>query len=163
MSTAAATREAVREQPFLRHALQAGVLNYTAAASFLAVGETEAVATALRRFGAELPPFETHTADARVRMQSGVGLVDGDGTVENALLSVGTVAVVPDSGAFTAVLATGAVDVSALGTVCSRLAAEDIDAEAAAVAGETLLAVVDQRDGVSALRAIEDALECVPA
>ena len=165
MSTAAATREAVREQPFLLLALRAGVVNYTAAAEFLDTGEAEPVATALRRFAEDLPAFETNEADARVRMESGVGIVDddGDGDDANALLSIGEAAVVPDAGSLTAVLATGEVDTTALGTVCARLDAEGIDAEAAAVASETLVVVVGRRDGVAALRAVEDALSAVPA
>jgi hypothetical protein len=165
MSTAAATREAVREQPFLLLALRAGVVNYTAAAEFLDTGETEPVATALRRFAEDLPAFETNEADTRVRMESGVGIVDdaGDGDDANALLSIGVAAVVPDAGSLTAVLATGEVDTTALGTVCARLDAEGIDAEAAAVASETLVVVVGRRDGVATLRAVEDALSAVPA
>ncbi len=165
MSTAAATREAVREQPFLLLALRAGVVNYTAAAEYLDTGEDDAVATALRRFAEELPELETAEADVRVRMESGVGLVDDgdDGDSTNALLSIGDATVVPDAGSSTAVLATGEVDTTALGTVCARLDAEGIEAQAAAVASETLVVVVGRRDGVSALRAVEDALSAVPA
>src|SRR6056297_2372029 len=55
MSVAAATREAVRDRPALYDALRAGVVNYTAAADALDVdGDREAIATALRRFAAEL-------------------------------------------------------------------------------------------------------------
>lgn len=166
MSTAAATREAVRDHPFLLQALRAGVVNYTAAAEFLDVGETEPVATALRRFADDLPDFETRDADARVRMESGVGLIEnaesaGDDDTE-PLLSVGSAAVVPDAGSLTAVLATGDVDVAALAAVCGRLDAEDIEADAVAVAEGTLLVVVDRREGVSSLRAVEDALASVP-
>lgn len=167
MSTAEATRDAVREQPFLRQALRAGVINYAAAAEFLDVeGEGDAVATALRRFAEELRPAETRDVDARVRMQSGVGLVDASGPQADgrgdALLAVGGAAVVPEMGSLTAVLASGTVGTAALGAVCGRLDAEGIDAEAAAVAGETLLVVVGRRDGVAALRAVEDALSRVP-
>lgn len=162
MSTAAATREAARDHPFLLQALRAGVVNYTAAADFLDVGETEPVATALRRFADDLPEFETRDAEARVRMESGVGLVEDTDSDNEPLLSVGGAAVVPDAGSMTAVLATGDVDVAALAAVCATLDAEDIDAAAAAVAGGTLLVVVDRRAGVSALRAVEDALASVP-
>lgn len=165
MSTAAATREAVRDHPFLLRALRAGVVNYTAAAEFLDVGETEPVATALRRFADDLPDFETRDADARVRMESGVGLVENAESAADdtePLLSVGGAAVVPDGGSLTAVLATGDVDVATLAAVCGRLDAEEIDADAAAVAEGTLLVVVERRAGVSALRAVEDALASVP-
>ena len=162
MSTAAATREAVRDHPFLLQALRAGVVNYTAAADFLDVGETEPVATALRRFADDLPEFESRNTDACVRMESGVGMVDADEPDAEPLLSVSGAAVVPDSGPMTAVLATGDVDVSALAAVCARLDAEDVDAAAAAVAEGTLLVVVERRAGVSALRAVEDAMASVP-
>lgn len=165
MSTAAATRDAVRERPFLLLALRAGVVNYTAAAERLDIDAgTDAVATALRRFAEDLPDFETRDADARVRMESGVGLVDAGGDdAEAALLSVGGSAVVPDAGSLTAVVATGDVDTTALGAVCGRLDAEGIDTEAAAVGSGTLLVVVGRREGVAALRAVEDALARVPA
>ncbi|NHX35576.1 MULTISPECIES: DUF7523 family protein [Halolamina] len=163
MSTAEATREAVRERPFLLLALRAGVLNYTATAEFLDAGETEPVATALRRFADDLPTLAPRDAEARVRMESGVGLVDAtDGAPTGTLLAVGGVEVVPDAGSLTAVIATGDVGPSALGAVCARLDAEDIDAEAAAVADGTLLVVVGRRAGVTALRAVEDALSRVP-
>lgn len=162
MSTAAATREAVREHPFLLQALRAGVVNYTAAADFLDVGETEPVATALRRFADDLPAFETRNAEARVRMESGVALVEDTNSDNEPLFSIGGAAVVPDAGSMTAVLATGDVDVAALAAVCARLETEDIDAAAAAVAEGTLLVVVERRAGVSALRAVEDALASVP-
>jgi len=163
MSTAAATREAVRERPFLLLALRAGVVNYTAAAEFLDTGEPEPVATALRRFADDLPAIDPHDTDPKVRMESGVGLVERtEGTPDRALLAVGGTAVVPDAGSLTAVIATGDVGTSALGAVCGRLDAEDIDAAAAAVAEGTLLVVVDRRVGVAALRAVEDALSRVP-
>lgn len=165
MSTAEATREAVREHPFLLLALRAGVVNYTAAAEFLDTGETDPVATALRRFADDLPAFENRDADARVRMESGVGLVDSGETTEgdDPLLAVGGVELVPDAGSMTAVVATGEVGTTALGTVCARLDAEGVDAEAAAVADGTLLVVVGRREGVATLRAVEGALSHVPA
>ncbi len=163
MSIAEATRDAVRQQPFLLDALRAGVLNYTAAASFVDVdGDEDAVATALRRFGAELPAFDTEERDAPVTMRRGVGLEDRDeGTDSEPLLSVGGT-VVTDGGSLTAVQATGEVDATALGAVCARLAAVDIDAEAAAVAGESLVVVVGRRDGAAAIRTVEAVIANVP-
>lgn len=160
MSIAEATRDAVRQQPFLLEALRAGVLNYTAAASFVDVdGDDDAVATALRRFGAELPEYETQERDAPVTMRRGVGIEvreEGgeDGNDTEVLLSAGGT-VVTDNGSLTAVLATGEADTIALGAVCSRLAAANIDAEAAAVAGESLVVVVGRRDGAATIRTVE--------
>ncbi|MEF8799849.1 MAG: hypothetical protein V5A38_07600 [Halolamina sp.] len=166
MSIAETTRDAVRRQPFLLDALRAGVLNYSAAAAFLDVeGDDDAVATALRRFGEELPAFETSERDARVTMQSGVGFPEADAESDDdgaALLAVaGTV--LTDGGSLSAVLATGAVDTTTLVSVCSRLAAEDVETHAAAVAGESLVIVVDRRDGANALQAMESALSTVPS
>lgn len=161
MSIAAETREAARKHPFLLHALRAGVVNYAAAAEFLGIeGETEAIATALRRFAEELPAFETASRDARVTMQSGVRIVDED--VENPLISVGPTGVETGEGSLTAVLATGEVDPEALGAVCSRLAVADAESYAAGVAGETLVVVVGRRDGATTVRIVEEVLATVP-
>ncbi|EJN60150.1 DUF7523 family protein [Halogranum rubrum] len=163
MSLAADTRDAVREHPFLFDALRAGVVNHTAAADFLTLdGEREAVATALRRFSAELDEYETETRQVRVTMQSRVGVEEGHATNDaDALLTLGGVAVA-DGGSQTAVLATGDVDTAGLAAVLDRLAVADVAVDAAAVAGETLLVVVGRRDGANAVRVVESALETVP-
>jgi hypothetical protein len=163
-SLAERTRAAAREHPFLVAALRAGVLNYAAAARFLPVeGDEDAVATALRRFRDDLPDRETASREARVTMESGVGLAaDGTGA-DGALLSVGGSAVVPDAGSETGVLATGDVDAAALRAVLGRLAVADVTATAAGVADDALLVVVGRRDGPAAVRAVEAALEAVSA
>ncbi|MGZ0745686.1 DUF7523 family protein [Haloparvum sp. AD34] len=81
MSLAAETRAAARERPFLVTALRAGIVNFTAAATWLADdvaldGDTEAVATALSRFADDLPPLEATNRRASVAMRSGVGVID---------------------------------------------------------------------------------------
>ena len=177
MSLAADTREAVRERPFLLDALRAGVANHSAAATWLADdaglnGETDAIATALRRFREDRPPYATEERTASVSMRSGVGLVEGngraaegaadDGGGDSALLHVGDAAITPDGGA-TAVLATGDVDATALATVLRRLTAADVDPVAAGVAGESLIVVVGRREGATAVRVVEAALSAVPA
>ncbi|WP_311172851.1 DUF7523 family protein [Halobellus ordinarius] len=79
MSLAAETRAAVRARPWLLRALRAGVVNYAAAAESLDVeGETESIATALRRFAEDLPPAGTESREVTVRMRSGVGLAGVD-------------------------------------------------------------------------------------
>lgn len=197
MSLAAETRQRIREHPFLRVALRAGVVNYSAAADFLDVdGEREAVATALRRYAGELPPFETEARDVRVRMRSEVGLretasgaadsgdgggngtygesdenggdgEDGEGGTDvgdgEAFVSVGGRTLVPNGGSLTAVTATGEVDATALATALSRLSTADVVVEAAGVAGGTLVVVVPGRQGATALRTVESALDAVPA
>ena len=159
MSLAAQTRRAVADHPFLLTALRAGVLNYTATARFLEVdGETDAIATALRRYAEELPDYETADRDVRVTMQSGVGPVS-DPT--KALFVVGGTAI-GAGGDRTAILAEGKVDAAALATVLETLSVEEIGVTAAGVGEETLVVVVDRLEGANALRAVEGALESVP-
>lgn len=155
MSLAAATRDAVRERPFLYDALRAGVCNYTAAARLLDIdGETDAVATALRRFAEELDDDPIHDGDARVSMESRLGR-SGD---EAALLTVGDTQFAEGAGSLTGIIASGAVSPAALGDVLGRLRAADIPVEAAGVGDETLVAVVQRRAGPDALRVVEDAV-----
>lgn len=155
MSLAAATREAVRERPFLYDALAAGVVNYTAAARALDVdGDTDAVATALRRFADELVDEPAYESDARVSMQSGLGRAD-DG---EALLVVGGTRLAGGAGSLTGIVASGDLEPAALGDVLGRLRAADIPVEAAAVGDETLVVAVERRDGPDALRVVESAV-----
>lgn len=161
MSLAAETRRVTESHPFLVTALRAGVVNYTAAARFLEVdGETDAVATALRRYAEASPAYETESRDVRVTMKSGIGTVE-PGTDE-ALLSLGGTAFGPGGSDRTGILATGDVDAVALADTLQRLALEEITPLAAAVADGSMLVVVERLEGANALRAVENALESVP-
>jgi len=155
MSVAEATRDAVRARPFLRDALRAGVVNYTAAARQLDVGDDEAVAAALRRFAAELEPYEHPAADrsVRVTMESGFGR----GDPADALLVVGDLALVPDAGELTALSCHGDVSPALFRTVLGRLAGGDVDVVAAAIGEDGCYVVVPRRDGPDALRLVEGA------
>ncbi|MXV64379.1 hypothetical protein GS429_20370 [Natronorubrum sp. JWXQ-INN-674] len=164
MSLAAETRRAAESHPFLVAALRAGVVNYTAAARFLegegdVQGETDAIATALRRYAEELPDYERESRDVRVRMESGIGSVESGAA--DALLSVGGTAFGPTDGDRTAIVATGAVDATALGDTLRRLSLADISPHAAAVDAESMIVVVDRLEGANAVRAVESALENV--
>jgi hypothetical protein len=152
MSLAARTRDAVRARPFLFDALRAGVVNFTAAARTLGIdGDTDAVATALRRYGEELPDYEPPPADARVSMQSGLARTeDGD-----ALLAVGDTRFAADGGSFTGIVANGDVSPAALADVLGQLRTENVPIEAAAVSGDALVVVVRRREGPDALRIVE--------
>ena len=162
MSLAAETRRAVADHPFLLAALRAGVVNYTAAARFLDVeGDVDAIATALRRYAAELPDYDRESRDVRVRMESGVGELE-PADRDDASLAVGDGAFGTGGGEFTTVVATGAVDGRALAAVLERLAVDDVDVVAAGVAADTLVVVVERLEGASALRGVEDALGSVP-
>jgi hypothetical protein len=166
MSLAAETRDAVRARPSLLYALRAGVVNYTAAAERLDVeGDTDSVATALRRFAEDLPPAETEHRDVTVRMRSGVGLAGEDVVAtesDDRVLTVGGVALVAAQGELTALVAAGDVDARALAAVCDRLAAENVLVDAAGVAGDELVVVVPQRQGATALRYVEATFEALP-
>ncbi|MFB6250336.1 MAG: hypothetical protein ABEI27_01395 [Halobellus sp.] len=171
MSLAAETRAAVRARPWLLRALRAGAVNYTAAAESLDIGgDVDSIATALRRFEADLDPVEETTRDVTVRMRSGVGLAgvdvaDAESTPESAsdvLLNVGNSAIVTSDGCLTAIVAEEAVDAEALTAVVGRLRAENVLVDAAGVSGDTLVIVVPRSDGANALRLVESALEMVP-
>jgi hypothetical protein len=163
MSLAAATREAVRDRPFLVDALRAGVLNYAAAARLLsdevdalAGADEDAVTAALRRYREDLGAHDRPTGDARVSMHSGVGPVEAptDADADEVLLRVGDAAYAP-GGSSTAVVATGSVGPAVLAAVVDRLRTADVDVAAAGVAGDALTVVVDRRDGPDALRVVE--------
>jgi hypothetical protein len=155
VTLAADARDAVRSNPFLYDALRAGVVNYSAAARYLDVdGETDAVVAALRRFAEDLPDETPPASRSAVSMRSGLGEGDSD----DALLVVGDLALVPDAGSLTALVATGEGDAAALERALGRLRTAEIPVEAAAVGGESLVVVVGRRDGPDALRAVEDAL-----
>ena len=163
-SLAADTRAAARRHPFLLAALRAGVVNYTAAARFLADeiggGGTDSVVTALRRLADDLPAYEETAVDARVTMRGGVGPADDPA---DTLLSVGGEGFAADSGSLTAIVAEGEAGTRALAAVLSRLDAREIEAVAAGAAADGLAVVVDRRSAADALRTVEDALSAVPA
>jgi len=171
MSLAADTREAARARPFVLDALRAGVLNHSAAAAWLAEetdlgvdgdADTDAIATALRRFREELPAYATAERAASVSMRSGVAVDGPEGDdAGDPLLRVGGAAVVSE-GRDTAILATGEVDTGALAAVLRRLDAVDVAVAAAGVAGDALVVVVGRRDGATAVRVVEETLAAVP-
>ena len=168
MSLAAETREAVRQRPTLYDALQAGILNYTAAADSLDIdGDTEAIATALRRFGESLSTADDEEEPARsmtVRMESGIDRVDTDARLAVDGVGFGTntdaapaADVADGSPSLTAIHATGDVDSDLLATVLDRLRIADIEVAAAGVADDALVVVVPRRAGATALRLVEAA------
>jgi len=156
MSLAAETREAVRSHPFVYEGLRAGIVNYSAAARYLDVGDTDTVVAALRRYADELPEPTDIDRDLRVTMHSGVGPAE---TTDEALLVVGDTALAAESGDSTAVVATGDVDPDLLGTVLGQCSAGDVAVEAAAVGEDTIVLVVGRRDGPNAVRLIESNAE----
>ncbi|MFC7041847.1 DUF7523 family protein [Halonotius sp. GCM10025705] len=168
MSLAAETREAVRQRPTLYDALRAGILNYTAAADSLDIdGDTEAIATALRRFGESLSTEDGDEKPDRsmtVRMESGISRVDTDAQLAVGGVGFGTNAatapasdVAEASPSLTAIQATGDVDSDLLATVLDRLRIADIEVRAAGVADDALVVVVPRRAGATALRLVEAA------
>jgi hypothetical protein len=154
MTVAAETRAAARAHPFLHAALRAGIVNYTAAARFLDVGETDAVAAALRRYAEELDDPEEIDRRASVSMRSGIGRTAD----EEGIVSVGEETFAEGNGDLTAIVATGEVDAGALASVLGRLRTADVAIVATAASEGMLAVVVDQRAGPDAVRAVEQAL-----
>jgi hypothetical protein len=150
-------REALRERPFLRHALAADVVNYAAAARFLGE-ESEAAAAALRRHAEELD-FRTPERRVRVTIERGVGPAEDE---SGGVLRVGGTAFRPEEGELVCVLASGDADPRALSHALDVLDASGVTVEAAGVGGETMAVVVGRRDGPDALRAVERAVAGVP-
>lgn len=176
MTVAEETRAAVRERPFLYDALRAGVVNYAAAAATLDVdADPDAVSTALRRFANESSDDASSTGrdadpggDARVRMERGVGSVDGaadrdgsdaEGEDTGPVLAVGGSEYVAGAGDATAVVAAGDVGPRALERVLGRLRTAGVAVDAAGVTPDGLAVVVGRRAGADALRAVEAALD----
>lgn len=154
MSIAERTREGVREHPFLYEALRAGVVNYTAAADFLDMGDDDAVTAALRRYADELAETaepRDRDGSVRVRMESGLGRTDED----RGVLVVGDAGFAPGEGNLTAVLATGDLAVADPQRVLGRCAIADVNVEAVGFTCGTLALVVGRRDGPDALRVVE--------
>lgn len=169
MSLAADAREAVRARPFVHAGLRAGVINYAAAATWLIddpkldlPDEPEAVATALRRFEADLPEHDHVATAASVSMRSGVSMGGTADDSDETSLSIAGISL-ERGGSATAIVADGDLDASALAYVLRRLAIDEISVEAAGVAEGTCLVLVGRREGVSALRTIEDAIEAIPS
>lgn len=169
MSLASDARDAVRDRPFLHAALRAGVVNYRAAAELLDVGDVDSVAAALRRYADDLPAYETEPRSVTVRLRSGVGLAqdevpdDTDDVGAEPVVRVGGVELVAGGGgSLTAVLAEGDVDADALHAVLGRLSTANVLVDAAGVADDALVVVVPRREGATALRLVEGALEAVP-
>lgn len=155
MTVAADARAAVRAHPFLYTALEADIVNYTAAAEFLDVGETDAVAAALRRYADAVGDYGEESRRVSVTMRSGVGETDdGEG-----LLGVGGRTFSVGDGDLIAVIATGDVEPSGLEAVLGRLRTADIDPVAVGGTEGHAVVVVDRRSGPGAVRALEGALK----
>lgn len=161
MSLAAETREAVRQRPVLYDALRAGIVNYTAAAETLPVdGDRETIATALRRFAeAESTTTLDSSDDDReltVRMESNTTLpADMSGLLGEAPSAKVAGDDTEQPNAATAVYATGAVDSKLLARVLDRLRIAEIAVYAAGVAEESMVVVVDRREGATTVQIVE--------
>lgn len=159
MSIAEETRRAAQRHPFLLAALRAGVVNYTAAARFLDVGETAAVAAALRRYADDLSPMELGARTVRIRMVTGVGPVD-DPDVE--LLRVGEHRIGREGGEWTAIVAEGPLDPGYGSAILARVATAGIEIEAAAFDRERFILVVSRTAAADVIRLLEETPAPVP-
>lgn len=149
MTLAEQAREAAREHPFIHDALEAGVLNYSAAARFLDIGDEAPVGAALRRYGEELS-YDSPPDDVRVSMKTGLGRDSGAG-----LLSVDGTGFLPGEGSLTGILVSGSVSIRLFRRMLGRCEAENLEVHAAGFTESAALVVVGRRDGPDALRYIE--------
>lgn len=147
-SIAERTRRAVDRTPHLRRALREGILNYTAAARALDVSaDVEAVASALRRYEAELPAPAESDRSVRVRMER---------SPDPTLLSVADRR--PSTSDSTAIRLTGAPDAALLARALSAFEAASVTVRGAGFLEEEAVILVPSRDGSDALRLAEAAL-----
>ncbi|MFW5965790.1 MAG: DUF7523 family protein [Halodesulfurarchaeum sp.] len=147
-SIASRTRRAVDRTPFLRAALQAGIVNYTATAEYLEVSnEITAVAAALRRYAAELESTDSNDHSPKVRMMR---------AVESDRLSVDGEQ--PPSSA-TAIALEGSVRTREFSHVLSGLEAASVTVLGAGTVSDRSIVYVDPGDGPEALRVAETVLE----
>lgn len=154
MNTAEITREAATRHPFLVEALRAGIVNYTAAARFLDVGEVDVVAAALRRFAAELPATEPAERELRIRMLTGVEKVP---RADGAILSVDERGFGVGRGEHSAIQIEGPIDSTFVAGVWGQLAVAGVEVVAAAHDHDRLVIVVSKNDGPRVIQLIEEA------
>lgn len=148
-SIAAETRRAVDHTPFLRQALRAGIVNFTEAARQLDVpGETEAVASALRRYAAELPPLEANARNIRVRMERGVD--------PNRVTVSGQS---PATADLTAIVLDGDIAPGLFGRVLSSFASTGVTVHGAGLIDKSGIVLVNRGEGSQALRLVEAVVE----
>lgn len=159
MSIAERTREAVDRHPFLVEALRAGVVNFTAAARFLDIGDTDAVAAALRRYADELPERDHSEGSIRLRMTTGIGRTTGG---DEPLIRIGDRGFVPETGELTAIVAEGDIDAGTVATALWRLAVDGTPIEALASDSERLFVVTERSAGSRVLRVVESAFDPDP-
>lgn len=176
MSLAAETRAAVRRRPVLYDGLRDGIINYTAAAESLDLdGDREAVATALRRFAAELSDDEPastpsssrsitvrlHSTCESVEVPNTLLAVDGTGFGQPAGKSTGDNNSIVDTDGLTALRVTGDVDARLLTEILNRLRIAGIPVAASGLIAEMMVLVVPRRDGPTAVQLVESIAEIV--
>lgn len=158
MSLAEETRSAVHHRPYLLTALRAGIVNYAAAARTLGISEdTEAVATALRRYADELPPATTESRQARVSIESNIESLHQSGLVSTTIQDHFT-----DKESQTAVLVEGDIDAATLEHALALLRTNKITVTAASVTPEHMVIIVNRLDASHVIRLVEEALDAVP-
>lgn len=155
MSIAERTRTAAQRHPFLIEALRSGVLNYTAAARFLDIGETDAVAAALRRYAEDLPAASHSDADIKLRMITGVGKTDD---TNDSLLVIDGESFATGIGELTAIVADGPIPMRGYVRALWRLEESSIPIRASGTSEQGLIVVTDRNGGPNALRIVEESL-----
>lgn len=152
MSLASRTRDTVKKYPCIHQALRAGVINYSAAARYLPVsGDTEAIASALRRYAEELPDPTPKPIDVSITMH----------TSYPDQLS-GLPAETPDTneeGSITWLCVSGDITPVLVGSVLLGCKSHEIPVQTVSANDGTALISVPQSAGAAALRCIEHVLD----
>ncbi len=144
MSLASRTRETVKKYPCIHEALRAGVINYSAAARYLPIsGDTEAIASALRRYGEQLDNQTDQYFDLSITMHTSypLQLTDLPPTIEK------------DSVTWLCV--SGDITPIVVGSLLLGCKSHEIPVHAVSANERTAVICVPRTSGATALRCIE--------
>lgn len=152
MSLASRTRDTVKKYPCIHEALRTGVINYSAAARFLPVsGDTEAIASALRRYAEELPDPTPKPRDISITMHT---------SYPDQL--TGLPAEIPepsDEGPVTWLCVSGDITPVLVGSVLLGCKIHEIPVLAVTATDGTAVLSVPRSAGAAALRCMENVID----
>lgn len=151
MSLASQTRETVKNHPCIHEALRAGVINYSAAARFLPIaGDTEAIASALRRYEEQLASPTTQSRDVSISMHSSYPSEQAGFSEENPSDI--------DTETVTWLCVSGNISPAFVGSLLLGCKSHEIPIHAVSANEGTAVICVPRSTGAAALRCIENVL-----
>lgn len=151
MSLASRTRETIQNFPCIHEALRVGVINYSAAARFLPVaGDTEAIASALRRYENHLSGPANQSRDISISMHSSYPSEQAGLTEETPYDT--------DTETVTWLCVSGDISPTVVGSLLLGCKSHDIRVNAVSANEGHAVICVPRSSGTSALRCIESVL-----